>query len=907
MLRFVAAPTAIFTLCALLFHSHFAASVFSQPLPACAFLAVPPGLHTRDSVLIFAPRFGQQLGNPHYFIPYREPARVRVGLALSGGGARSLAQIGVLQALEENNIPISFIAGTSMGSVVGGLYAAGYNAQQLGEIMTAIDWNNLLTDAPPRQNLLVSQKQEQEPFLFQLRVRGLTPQIPRALTGGQKLLSVLTELTWRANYWASSSFDNLRIPFRAVATDLYTGKKVLIDSGDLGEAMCASSALPLLLAPVPRQDMLLIDGGVRDNLPVEAARQQGMDVVIAVDASSNLLPSAQLALPWQIADQVTTIMQQDRNEQQRQMADVMISFKDLDRTSLDFTHLDSLIALGRQRTLEKMEVIRNMCALKSRPSGAEVAVTVRHVDFKDLHTAFADFALFTNGQGVKAESLASAEIQEKIDALYASGNYREVQARVQGDTLIFVLRENPRLQSVEFTGNSIFADSVLLQCMGSRPGEIINHQQGREDLRALVEHYRRDGYALAEIRSVAFDSLTGHLRIAIDEGRIAAVEFTGLRHTRPFVVQREFSLKAGEIFDSKSARRGLDNIHSTGLFEKVSLTPVREDTGGSRLRIRLQEKPFGVLRLGGYYQSERGTYGLLEIGNENVFGSASEFYLHGTAGSRGFLTKATWRTDRVFSTFLTFSASAYLQAWDSFVYPQTAAEAPSGEYQDRRLGIKWMLGQQVRRFGALSAELRWENIRLDAISGTGYPTGESDIFFFTTKSVLDTRDQLPFARTGRYANIFYEYAKPSQPGADSFVKFFAQLESFHAFGPHVLHPKFIGGIADQTTPFSEQFRLSGPTPVFGLRDQEAIGRNLVVASVEYRYQLRKRPLFDVYFGVRYDLSGIWGDRDQATVHELRHALGLSVTADTPLLPIGIALGWLERWQKRVYFNVGVPF
>ncbi|MGH7495425.1 MAG: patatin-like phospholipase family protein [bacterium] len=906
MLRFLAVPGVTPLSSLFLLHALLLAAAFSQPssAPVCARVDGLQG--ARDSVFIFVPRLGEPVGNPHYFIPYRKPMHARVGLAFSGGGARSLTQIGVLQALEENNIPIDFIVGTSMGSVVGGLYAAGYNAQQLRDIMKTIDWGNLLTDAPPRQNLLVSQKLENEPFLLQLRFRGLSPQIPRALTGGQKLHSILTELTWRANYWASSSFDILRIPFRAVATDLYSGREIVIDSGDLSEAMCASSALPLLLAPVLRQNTLLIDGGVKNNIPVDVARRQGMDIVIGVDATSNLLPGDQLVLPWQVADQVTTIMQQESNEQQRQIADVVISFKDLERTSLEFGALDSLIVLGHQRTMEKMPVIQRLLAHGSAHKTSQTVFVVRHIADPRSTTPFREADFFAKINGATVRRFTAGEIQSGVEALYATGRYHSVRASLLGDTLALVLQENPRLQSFEIIGNTVYPDSVLLGCMHSRCGEAINHQQGHDDLRALVEHYRRDGYALAQIRSVTFDSANGNLRITIDEGRIGAVELEGLRHTQPFVVQREFALKSGEIFNSKHALQGLDNIHSTGLFEKVSLTPVRQDTGGTRLKIKLEERPSGILRMGGYYQSERGTYGLLEIGNENMFGSASKLYLHGTAGSRGFLTKATWRTDRVFSTFLTFSANAYLQSWDNFVYPEAAAQA-IGEYQDRRLGIKWTLGQQVGRFASLAAEMRWENLRLSTISGTGYPTGESDIFFIAARSVVDTRDRLPFPRTGRYANISYEYAKPSDPKADSFIKFLGQLESFHALGPHVIHPKFIGGIADATTPFSEQFRLSGPTPVFGLRDQELIGRNLVVASLEYRYQLRKRPLFDIYFGLRYDLSGIWQDRNEATVHEFRHALGLSVTADTPLFPIGIAFGWLERWQKRVYFNVGIPF
>ena len=156
--------------------------------------------------------------------------RPKIGLALSGGGARGFAQIGVLQVLEENNIPIDAIVGTSIGSIVGGLYSAGYSPDQIENITENIDWTSIMVDTPPRTNLFVAQKQERGRAILQIRFKGTKIELPRAITPGQKLSSILTNLTLRADFQTSLNFDQLKIPFRALACDLITGRKVLLKS-----------------------------------------------------------------------------------------------------------------------------------------------------------------------------------------------------------------------------------------------------------------------------------------------------------------------------------------------------------------------------------------------------------------------------------------------------------------------------------------------------------------------------------------------------------------------------------------------------------------------------------------------------------------------------------------------------
>ncbi len=889
---------------------------------------------------IFVPRFGREVGPPSYFLSHRELSRPRVGLALSGGGARALFQIGVLQALEEHGIPIDFIAGTSMGSVVGGLYAAGYNVTQLYDIALTTPWNDITVDTPPRTSLFLAQRQERERAFLQVRFRGLKPYIPSAVTAGQKLSSVLTDLTMRANYRASAGFDHLRIPFRAVATDLYSGQEIIIADGDLAEAMRASIAVPFLFAPAPRGDMLLADGGLLNNIPVDVVRRC-VEVVIAADATSNLRDQKHLKTPWEVADQITTIMQRDENEAQRQKADVVITLGEPGRTSSDFSAIDSLIETGYRQTLSQIEKIRNLTRRRSISSplaandsqnfaihfwgiqnGAPAATPqLWNVAFSDgttethksmppglpwaLLESVAVKSNFDHDGDDKHFVLNAEAIQSWVEAVYTTGQYAAVCAELRADTLMVNLQENPRFRQVRFAGNTVYSDSTLLACMQSPPGEAINHRRSADDLIAIVEHYRDDGYALAEIRDVKLDTATGLLQIGIDEGHIGAIEIAGNHRTRPFVILREFPQKTGDIFNSNLCSRGIRNIHSTGLFDQVTLN-IRRGGNGAVVKIKVQEKPFSVLRLGGRYDTERDTRGFIEAGDENAFGTGSKIFAYQEIGSRDLATRLALRSDRILKTYLSLSANLYHQERENFVYHDLQPE-PLGEYEDDRVGLHLALGQQMRRIGALSAELRLEEVTLSHIDGAGYPTGNTTLNALILRSVVDTRDRLPFPRRGRYVHAFYENVYADLGADDSFFRFFFRLETFHSHGPHTIHPKFSLGVSDQTTPFSEQFRLGGPDDVYGLREQELIGRHFALGSLEYRYKIHHKPISALYLGFRYDLSGMWIDKRDADYRKFHHAFGVSLGCETPLGPISVAYGRYENIRQRVYVSLGYSF
>ena len=277
------------------------------------------------------------------------PHRLRIGLVLSGGGARGIAHVGVLRVLEQLHVPIDAIAGTSMGAVVGGLYASGLSPDEIEKTIRSMNWQEAFRDRPPREDLTLRRKQEDENFLvkFPIGIKGGRPVLPMGLVQGQGLTEMLRRLTLPVA--RITSFDDLPTPFRAVATDLETGEEVVMGSGDLTSAMRASLSAPGVFAPVERGGQLLVDGGVSDNVPVDVARAMGVDVVIVVDVGFPLLPRNKLTSVTAISNQMLAILMRRKSEQELGHLgprDILIHPALGDTSSFDFGNGNRLLGVG---------------------------------------------------------------------------------------------------------------------------------------------------------------------------------------------------------------------------------------------------------------------------------------------------------------------------------------------------------------------------------------------------------------------------------------------------------------------------------------------------------------------------------------------------------------------------------
>ncbi len=284
-----------------------------------------------------------------------EAPRPSIGLALGGGGARGVAHAGVLRALEDMRIPIDCIAGTSMGAVVGGLYAAGLAPDELERELTGMDWTAIFLGRPPRIDWPSHRRREDVGFLarFPLGVRGGEVILPGGLIEGQELEIVLRRHTVRAAP-GRIDFDHLPIPFRALAADLESGEAIVLGEGDLAGAIRASIAIPGAFAPVEIGGRLLVDGGIAANLPVAAVRAMGADLVIAVDVGAPETDRTELLSAFQAPRQVTNLFIRQRTEAQLALLDpddILIDASPPDMGPTDFHQSGDGIAAGEQAAL----------------------------------------------------------------------------------------------------------------------------------------------------------------------------------------------------------------------------------------------------------------------------------------------------------------------------------------------------------------------------------------------------------------------------------------------------------------------------------------------------------------------------------------------------------------------------
>lgn len=364
--------------------------------------------------------------------------RSRVGLVLGGGGARGIAHVGVLQMLQELHVPVDCIAGTSMGSIVGGLYAAGMTPEQMTETVQSIDWPQAFTDGPPRADLPFRTKQQQRVLLTNngVGIKDGRVQLPQGLLQGQNLLLLLQELSLPAA--KIRDFDQLRVPYRAVATDLATGAPVVLKSGDLAMAMRASMSIPSALAPVELDGKLLVDGGVSNNIPVDVVRELCRpDVIIAVDVGSPLAPASELNSLLSITGQLTSILTVRNAQQQIKTLgrrDILITPDLGDISSIAFDRSREAVTIGYAAANGK----RGELSRLSLSPAAYQAHLAGRPELPQNHQPVIDFIRIKNNTRLSdqviekqlnvkpGEPLDPQELNRNLNIIYGMGDFQQV-------------------------------------------------------------------------------------------------------------------------------------------------------------------------------------------------------------------------------------------------------------------------------------------------------------------------------------------------------------------------------------------------------------------------------------------------------------------------------------------------
>jgi NTE family protein len=290
--------------------------------------------------------------------------RPKVGVVLSGGGAKGFAHIAVLRKIEELNIPVDYIAGTSMGSIIAGLYAMGYTPDEIEDIAVNSDWNRYFADLPDRSNVSLLQKIFFDGYSFQLNVSEDGIHAPRGLVNGQKTGMFLSRLTWGAQH--IKNYNDLPIPFFCIGTDFESGTGTILDSGILAQSLRASMAIPSVFDPVEINGRVYLDGGVVNNFPVKELKDKGADIIIGVDVSSRLYKKKDLTSAPKIMEQAVSFLGDAKTLEQRKLCDILIVPDVTKFAALDFDMTSEIIKEGETATLLQIDKLKKLSVRMSR-------------------------------------------------------------------------------------------------------------------------------------------------------------------------------------------------------------------------------------------------------------------------------------------------------------------------------------------------------------------------------------------------------------------------------------------------------------------------------------------------------------------------------------------------------------
>jgi len=482
----------------------------------------------------------------------RDARRPRIGLALSGGAARGFAHVGVLQAIEEAGVPIDVIAGTSMGSVIGGLYAAGLSTNELLDVAARVDWDRVFNDAPDRRNLPIERKVEEGRTAFSLPIVAGRPRLPSGIIEGQRISQVLTGLTWRVH--PVRDFTKLPVPFAAVATDAETGEAVVLDRGFLPQAMRASLAIPSVFAPVEIDGRYLIDGGIVRNLPTPEVAALGADIIICSDVTRPLATADSLRTLVDILTQTMAYRTVERRDADAELCDVMIRPDIQGIESADFARALEIIARGRSAAdtvlaeladLGLVGVVTPAAAADEDPWAERARIV--EVRVKGLERSSETSVLRSLGLTVPAD-LGVRQVNDAVSRVYDTGMFESVSYRLDAPEGAPGAGERILVLEVEDHGRSwvgagyryearykasILATAAVRNLL-LRGSTLLADLRLGEQTRASAEYQKRWGLGVAPLFALQAEYKRSPFDLYVDGSRVTEPRVT-VQHIKGFL------------------------------------------------------------------------------------------------------------------------------------------------------------------------------------------------------------------------------------------------------------------------------------------------------------------------------------------------------------------------------------
>lgn len=503
-------------------------------------------------------------------------------LVLSGGGSRGFAQIGVIKALEEAGLKPNLVVGTSMGAIIGSMYAVGIDIEDIEDILKSVNWVDIFTNRVQRNKLFVIQKEEPIGHFFEIRFKNdFTPVLPNSISHGQAIFDIMAPLLSPPLNQAKFDFDSLYIPLRIVASDILKGRSIAFSEGNLTEAVRASCGIPFTFAPLSKDSLFLVDGGLLENIPVQSAKKNGADFIIAVDVTSPLHTKEELNNPINFYDQIVAMHITKNKNETIELSDIIIKPKLKGIKNNNFKNLDTLIDIGYRTAKEQILEIKRTLGLGECSSKRAKKFSLKFISSDTIVSHNLTDTAFWTG-----DSCLNREVKKYLSK--SSWPFSSIDSIVRKDSnLIEVFISSAKIEGIKVTGNLRSTPRLIRISAGLKIGDSIDKK--------FVER---------TISSLHATGLFHNVNVIVDTNNIVHIS----------VIEKDFfRTRVGLRFDEYNRLEGFiqpafENIFGSGVDLQLHL-----QYGRIREKYSLDlssKRPFntklaGFVSLGGFISKEK--------------------------------------------------------------------------------------------------------------------------------------------------------------------------------------------------------------------------------------------------------------------------------------------------------------
>ncbi len=771
-------------------------------------------------------------------------SRPRIGLVLSGGGAKGFAHIGTLKLLDSLGIPVDYIAGTSMGGIIGGLYAIGYSGKEIEAIARRTDWEEMFSDTPAREELPFFEKTTSGRFALSLYLKGFLPALPTGLIKGQKAFQLLSRLTYA--YQNVRNFDELPIPFRCVAVDLVRGREVVLDHGSLALALRATMSIPTVFTPVPWGDSLLVDGFILNNIPVDVVKAMGADYVITVNVGTLLLDRSRLNSLFDVMNQTLNIAGYQKEMEALSQSDVLIQ-PDLESfSSTSFSSQD--IARIIQRGIQEARAHVDACmALKRR-----------------FH--------------VSRDSLSGAASAHVI-----------------------------RFHGITLAGNTTLPVQFVADLFGLQPGQECTRAD-LDSCVGLLTHSGFFKNVKYELRPADSSSVRVILYLEEHRPpTISRVDIKGLNHLPVALVHELLDVHSGERFDPDVIDKKITRLYGLGYFETIYYEIEPLDERQIRLTFHFKENPRRELNVGLDYNDHFQFTGRLQLVSTSSLIPGMRSTLSAMFGGYTRLKASLVYLTRTLSFPVYPFAEYRYQNIQRSLYNDREQSIGHFVDRSHRLGagIGFLFGNRANL--VLSYFQEFMDVGVPSAAGPPDLVTHAGAALRGLQADLtfDTLDDLAFTTRGVLVKSAYQYITTRLNASVGYKRWHLSATMFFPTGLQRLIGKLhlFYGHSSQSTPFYRWFFSGGPDSFAGARYFALAVPSLLKAEVEIKRKVWKKMYVTGLISATHSrwLPGQSKKTDPYTLA----AVGARAGVLSPIGPIQVTAAFrfnrVARWPNHAVF------